>query len=105
MKDKQVFGGALLSYSAIIFNIISGLLYTPWMIHSIGDDQYALYTLAMSIINIFLMDFGIGSAVTKFLSNYYARGEFEKANQFMGLVYKVFFVISALIAMGLGISL
>lgn len=103
MKDKQVFGGALLSYSAIIFNIISGLLYTPWMIHSIGDDQYALYTLAMSIINIFLMDFGIGSAVTKFLSNYYAHGEYEKANQFMGLVYKVFFVISILIAVGLGI--
>ena len=75
MRDKQVVFGALISYIAIAFNVISGLLYTPWMIHSIGDDKYALYTLALSIINIFLMDFGIGSAVTKFLSNYYAKGE------------------------------
>ena len=91
MRDRQVTFGALISYLAIAFNIISGLIYTPWMIRSIGSDQYALYTLALSVINIFLMDFGIGSAVTKFLSNYYARGEYDEANQFMGVVYKVFF--------------
>lgn len=87
-----------MSYGAIIFNIIAGLLYTPWMIRSIGDDQYALYTLAISVINIFLLDFGIGSAVTKFLSNYYARGQYEEADRFMGIVYKVFIVISVVIA-------
>ncbi len=96
-SKKQITYGALLSYGAIAFNIISGLLYTPWMIKSIGDDQYALYTLALSVINIFLLDFGIGSAVTKFLSNYYARNEYDKANMFMGIVYKVFFIISAAI--------
>lgn len=98
MRDRQVTFGALISYLAIAFNIISGLIYTPWMIRSIGSDQYALYTLALSVINIFLMDFGIGSAVTKFLSNYYARGEYDEANQFMGVVYKVFFIISLVIA-------
>ncbi len=98
MRDKQVAFGALISYIAIAFNIISGLLYTPWMIRSIGSNQYALYTLALSIINIFLMDFGIGSAVTKFLSNYYARGEYDEANYFMGAVYKVFILISSVIA-------
>ena len=99
MRDKQVVFGALISYIAIAFNVISGLLYTPWMIRSIGDDKYALYTLALSIINIFLMDFGIGSAVTKFLSNYYAKGEYDEANCFMGVVYKVFFLISSVIAL------
>lgn len=101
MKNKQLTFGATLSYGAIVFNIVSGLLYTPWMIKTIGDDQYALYTLAMSIINIFLLDFGIGSAVTKFLSNYYAKNQQEEANRFMGIVYKVFFIISALIALAL----
>lgn len=98
-NKKQLTFGALLSYAAIAFNIISGLLYTPWMISTIGDDQYALYTLALSVINIFLLDFGIGSAVTKFLSNYYARKQFEQANLFMGIVYKVFIIISAVIAL------
>lgn len=99
MKNKQMIGGALLSYGAIAFNIIAGLLYTPWMIRTVGDDQYALYALAISIINLFMMDFGIGASVTRFLSNYYARSEQEKADRFMGLVYKVFFLISAVIAL------
>lgn len=102
-NKKQITFGALLSYSAIAFNIISGLLYTPWMIRTIGDDQYALYTLALSVINLFLLDFGIGSAVTKFLSNYYARGQYDKANRFMGIVYKIFIAISVAIAVCLTI--
>ena len=98
MKNRQITIGALLSYGAIAFNIIAGLLYTPWMIHSVGDDQYALYALALSVINIFLMDFGIGSAVSRFLANYYAQDRYEDANRFMGIVYKVFLVITAVIA-------
>jgi len=101
MKNKQITFGALISYVAIAFNILSGLIYTPWMIRTIGDDQYALYTLALSIINIFLLDFGIGSAVTKFLSNYYARDEYKLAEQFMGVVYKVFIAISFVITLAL----
>lgn len=101
MKNKQLTFGALISYVTILFNIASGLIYIPWMIRTIGDDQYALYTLALSVINIFLLDFGIGSAVTKFLSNYYAKGEQEQADRFMGIVYKTFFIISGVIAAAL----
>lgn len=97
-KFNQLKWGALLSYLGIVFNILSGLLYTPWMIRTIGDDQYALYTLALSVINIFLLDFGIGASVTKFLSNYYAKNQQEEANRFMGIVYKVFLVISLIVA-------
>lgn len=101
-RNNQFAIGALLSYSSILFNIISGLLYTPWMIRTIGDDQYALYTLALSVINIFLLDFGIGAAVTKFLSNYYAKGKYDEADRFMGVVYKVFCAISLVIAAVMG---
>ncbi len=97
-KSAQVKFGAIISYLSIAFGILSGLLYTPWLVKTVGQDNYALYTLALSIINIFLMDFGIGSAVTRFLSEYYAKGEKEKAEHFLGIVYKVFFIISAIIA-------
>ena len=97
-KNNQFVFGAVVSYATIAFNILPGLLYTPWMIRTIGDDQYALYTLALSVINLFLMDFGIGSAVSKFLSAFYAENKQEEANRFMGVVYKVFFAISVVIA-------
>lgn len=103
IKNKQFTLGAIISYVAIAFNIVSGLLYTPWMIHTIGDDQYALYSLATSVVSMFMLDFGISASVTKFLSNYYANGDYDKANRFMGIVYKVFFAITAVIAVVLSV--
>lgn len=99
MKNRQIVYGALLSYGTIALHILTGLLYTPWMIRTLGGDQYALYTLAISVINMFLLDFGIGSAVSKFLTEYYAGGQYEEANRLMAIVYKAFAIISAGIAL------
>lgn len=100
-KDIQITGAAIFSYSAIFFSIISGLFYTPWMVRTIGEEQYALYTLAMSIVNLFMIDFGISSAITKFLSMYYAKGEQSEAKVFIGIVYKIFGVISLVVGAAL----
>ena len=42
MAANQLKVGALLSYIALAINIIVGLLYTPWMINSIGKADYGL---------------------------------------------------------------
>ena len=49
-SSKQIKLGALMSYFAIAFNMIAGLIYTPWMISEIGSSNYGLYTLATSLI-------------------------------------------------------
>lgn len=96
-SSKQIKLGALISYFAIAFNIIAGLIYTPWMITKIGQDNYGLYTLATSIITLLVMDFGMGAAVSRFVSKYNAEGKQEAVNNFLGLVYKIYFAIDAVI--------
>ena len=96
-SSKQIKMGALLSYFAIAFNIIAGLIYTPWMITKIGQDNYGLYTLATSLITLFVMDFGMSAAVSRFVSKYNAEGNQQKVNDFLGLVYKIYFAIDAVI--------
>ena len=97
-SSKQLKLGALFSYLAIGINIVSALVYSPWMLQKIGSDDYGLYTLATSLINMFLLDFGISSAVSRFVSKYLAEGKQEKINQLLGIVYKLFFSISAVIS-------
>lgn len=82
-----------MSYAAIAINIITGLLYTPWMIHSIGRDNFGLYTLALSVITLFVFDFGLSSAVTRFIAKYLAEERQDKANDFLGLVYRLYILI------------
>ena len=97
MKNKlgQIKTGALISYFTIFFNILAGLLYTPWMVRQIGDSNYGLYTTAIALINLFLIDFGIGSAVSKFIAKFNAEGKTEEANYFFGTVIKLYCLIAA----------
>jgi len=94
---NQIKLGAFISYFGITFNIIAGLIYTPWMIQQIGQSNYGLYTLATSLITMFVIDFGMGAAVTRFLSKYNAEGDQKAVNDLLGLVYKLYLAIDAVI--------
>ena len=100
-SSKQIKRGALLSYVVVIFNMATGLIYTPWMISQIGQENYGLYTLATSLITMFTMDFGMSMAASRFLSKYIAEGNQEAANNLMGLVYKLYTVIDGIIFVAL----
>ena len=96
-SSKQIKIGAVISYVSILINIASGLIYTPWMVAQIGKGDYGLYTLSQSIIGMFIMDFGIGSAITVFLSKIIAEKDEQKLNNFLSTVYKLYFIIDAVI--------
>ena len=87
---SQIRNGTLLSYTGLGINVLIGLLYTPWMIHSIGRDNFGLYTLAISIISLFVFDFGLSSAVSRFLSKYLAEENQQKADNCLGLVTRLY---------------
>ena len=88
-SNKQIKLGVFMSYLSIGINILVGLLFTPWMISSIGREEYGLFTLANSVIMFFMFDFGLSSAITRFLSKYLAEGRKDKVNNCLGLVYKL----------------
>lgn len=96
-SSKQLKWGMLLSYASIALNIISGLLYTPWMVNTIGQSQFGLYTLVNSLITLFLVDFGLSAATGRYLSKYHAEGNQEAAERFLGAVYKLYLIVDGII--------
>ncbi len=92
-KLGQLKMGAVISYFTMAFNIAAGLLYTPWMVAKIGQSNYGLYTLANSLIAIFMLDFGLGSAVSRFVSKYRAEGRQKDVNDILGVIYKLYILI------------
>lgn len=98
-SSKQIKLGALISYVAIFINIAAMLLYTPWMKDQIGIANYGLYNLAHSFITMFLLDFGIGSSVARFIAKYRAENNLEAVNKLMGIVTKIYIAIDCIIAL------
>ncbi len=97
-QGKQIKLGAVLSYTGIFLGILSGLVYNPWMIRQIGDADYGLYTLAMSLINMFLIDLGLDMAAQRYVSKYRAEQDQQKVDDIIGLIYQVYLFITAVLA-------
>ena len=96
--NRQLKLGAIFSYLAITINIVSALIYSPWMLRQIGSGDYGLYALSCSLINIFMLDLGIGAAVSRFVSKYLAEDSQDKVNNLLGVIYKLFLGIASLIS-------
>lgn len=92
-SSREITLGALMSYAAVIFNISAGLIYTPWMIQKIGRADYGLFALAVSFLAYFMLDFGFGHAIARFLAKYRAEGREERIRELLGLTAKVFLLL------------
>lgn len=89
--------GAIITYLSIAFNIIAGLIYTPWMVDQIGQSDYGIYTLANSLISLFLIDFGLSSATSRFVAKYRAENDEKGLNSFLSAIYKLYIFIDLVI--------
>ena len=100
---KQIKYGSMISYVLIFINILLGLLYTPWILKEIGDSHYGLYTLTSSLIALFLMDFGMSSAVSRFVAMYRVKNQQDMVDCFIGMAFKLYFCIMAMIGVVLSV--
>ena len=88
---------SVLSYLSIVFYVIIGFLYTPYLVHTLGVSDYGIYALAASLIGYFSLDFGIGAAQTRLIAKYIAEGTVEKIKDVLGITCRIFLVIDIFI--------
>lgn len=94
MSTKQI--SALLSYAAIAVNIVCGFLLTPWLIKTLGTSEYAIYSLGLSLLTYFTIDFGFGAVITRFTVRYSAKHEDNKIYGLMGMSTRLYFALDIL---------
>ncbi|MCZ8197322.1 MAG: oligosaccharide flippase family protein [Flavobacterium sp.] len=99
---NQIKIGVILSYVNIFLTNVIGLILTPFIIRSLGSSEYGLYTLIGSFIAyLALMDFGLTNTIIRFVAKYRAEKNSEGEKKFLGSIFIIYFVISAiLVAIG-----
>lgn len=92
-STKQIYAGSIISYFLVFLNILLGLIYTPWILREIGSSAYGIYTLAGSITAMFLLDFGMSAAVTRFVAFYRAKDDNRSIDEIFTIVVKLYLII------------
>lgn len=105
MNQRKI--GVAISYLNLAFNIVVGLVYTPFMIAKLGDGEYGIFTLCNSLISLVtLLDLGFGQTLVRYISKTRANNDKDEEHKLNGLFIKLYSSISVLaLIIGIGIIL
>ncbi len=94
MAVNQLKAGAVLSYATILLNILIGVLFTPFMLRSLGQSEYGLYSLAASLIAyLTLLDLGFGNAIVRYTAKFRAEGKQQELFEMLGMFQRLYMLI------------
>lgn len=94
---KQISRGIALSFFSQIITIIVGLVYTPIMIRILGQSEYGLYQLVLSVVNYLnLMNLGFNGAYIRYYVLAKNKNDDNEVANVNGMFMKVFLVITML---------
>ncbi len=83
--------GFVLSYLNIFISSLVGILFTPYMVSTLGQTEYGLYQLLYAAIGyIALLDFGLGSTLTRFILKYQSENDKEKERAVVSMCVKIY---------------
>ena len=74
------------------------------MIKEIGMSDYGIYSLIISFLSYFLIDFGLGSAISRFIAKYRAENDNDGINKIFSVATIVYLFIDLMILIILSIT-
>ncbi|WP_288325539.1 oligosaccharide flippase family protein [uncultured Phocaeicola sp.] len=98
MKVNQIKLGSVLSYISIGLNVLVALLYTPFLLRMLGQNEYGLYSLVASVVAyLTVLDLGFGNAIVRYISKYRAENKLEEQSELLGMSMIIYCAISIVV--------
>ncbi len=102
MAINQIKTGAVLSYLAIGLSNLVGILYTPFMLRMLGQSEYGMFSLAVSVVGyLTVLDMGFGNAIVRYTARFRAENKVEKQWSLFGM-FILFYSLIGIITLFLG---
>lgn len=94
--------GVIFSYLLIVVDTLVALLFVPFLLDGLGQDEYGLYRLLYSTASyLAVLDFGIGGTITRYIVKYKTENDIKAQENFMAmglLIYGVLAVITMIVS-------
>lgn len=95
--------GVLFSYVLMLTQTLSTMLFTPFLISKLGQAEYGVYSLMLSITTSFtLLDLGVGTSVVRYMSKYIATKNSNENRKMLG-VTTIYYMGVALLSLIIGV--
>ena len=93
-KRNELKSGVILTYINLLTSNIVSILYTPFILRTLGQGEYGVYTLVWTIVNyLTVLDLGLSNAIIRYASKYKAEKQKEKEASLYGNFLIIYLVI------------
>lgn len=97
MKEHKF--AALLSYVNLGLTNLTGILVTPYVIRSLGNQEYGLYTLIGAFVGyLSVLDLGLNNAIVRYVAQYRVQKDEKAQENFLATSLIIYCAIAALLA-------
>ncbi|MBN2521603.1 MAG: oligosaccharide flippase family protein [Bacteroidales bacterium] len=79
--NKKIFKNSFINSLGYVFTVVITFFITPFVIHSLGNDLYGIWILLIGLTGYLgLLDFGMRTAIVKYVSEYYSKADYNSLN-------------------------
>lgn len=97
-KFKLILKGSSFRVIQTIVSIVIGLLMMPFLISTLGNDQYGLWIVIGSIVGTYyLLDLGFNQAVTRYVSQFIHQNDPAAANRIINTAIVVYSLLGVVV--------
>lgn len=98
MKEHKF--AALLSYVNLGLTNLTGILVTPYVIRSLGNQEYGLYTLIGAFVGyLSVLDLGLNNAIIRYVAQYRVQKDKKAQENFLATSLIIYCAIAILLAL------
>lgn len=91
---RQVLINTLSNYGGKIVTLGIWFFLTPFILNRLGQSVYGMWIIVGSLVSYgSVLDFGIGNAITKYVAEYHARGDFEQARSLIATSLRLYTIV------------
>ncbi|MDQ3811822.1 MAG: oligosaccharide flippase family protein [Chloroflexota bacterium] len=106
---RRLFGGSISNALARVIGLLSWFVLAPIILARLGPSQYGLWVVVGSIVGYgWLLDFGISATLVKYLAQFRAQGQIDRARALIATslcLYSALGLLAALVSAGLAVVL
>ncbi|HIR11820.1 MAG TPA: oligosaccharide flippase family protein, partial [Candidatus Fimenecus excrementavium] len=87
--------GVIYSNILMVVEIFSTMLFTPFLIRTLGQAEYGVYQLVTSLTSyLVLLDLGVGNSVIRYVAKYRADNDIQAQKKFLGVTTIYYLLIA-----------
>lgn len=97
MSTREIKTGILGAYGIFAADLLAGVLFTPFLIRTLGQSEYGVYSLMGAFIaSLAVLDFGFGNAIVRYTAQYRTEGRKDKESGLLQMCLALYGIIAAI---------